>query len=94
MSSEDNKFDGAFAGKDFETGEVIESGVINVLSKSDGDTNNFGSSRITLYQKKFDRSNTKMIRDLDKNIFKIVATRDIKRGEELFSFVSYKLMLF
>ena len=95
LSTSDNKFEGAFAGTDFQKGEIIESGVMKVLGNaSANDTNQFGSNHATLYQNNPQKANTKLIRDVESNTFTIVATRDIKKNEELFSLISYKLMLF
>ena len=102
LSTDENRFFGAFASKDFKKGDTIEIGLMKVLPESfDGMKNQFvftwsdnipnktwafGSGCATFYNcaSNKDMENTEMIRNFDNNSFKIIAAKDIKKGDELF----------
>ena len=99
FSTEENKFDGAFAKIDFKEGDIVEWGVVRVLPEGfDGNESPFvftwsdelpnktwgmASGCATFYNTSIKDTNVKMNRDFVNNTFTIVATRDIKANEEL-----------
>ena len=90
---------GAFAACDIKAGEVVERGLVRVLTNCDGNENPYvftwsndipntkwaaGSGCSTFYNTADEaKSNTHMERDFENNTFVINATRDIKEGDEL-----------
>ena len=90
---------GAFATVDIPNGSLVEKGIVRVLTNCDGNENPYvftwsdalpnltwaiGSGCSTFYNTCEDEgSNTHMNRDFANNSFTIVATKDIKAGEEL-----------
>ena len=90
---------GAYATVDIESGDLVEKGIVRVLTNIDGNENPYvftwsdelpnttwavGSGCSTFYNTcEGDASNTHMVRDFQNNSFVITATKDIKAGEEL-----------
>ncbi len=90
---------GAFAACDIAKGELVEKGIVRVLTNCDGNENPYvftwsneipnttwatGSGCSTYYNTADEaKSNTHMERDFANNSFVITASRDIKKGEEL-----------
>ena len=90
---------GAYAGGDIKQGDVVEAGIVRVLTNCDGNENPYvftwsdevpnttwaiGSGCSTFYNTTAEEhSNTHMERDFVANSFVIRATRDIKQGDEL-----------
>eukprot|EP00928_Gymnodinium_smaydae_P032425 TRINITY_DN23486_c0_g2_i2.p1 TRINITY_DN23486_c0_g2~~TRINITY_DN23486_c0_g2_i2.p1 ORF type:complete len:150 (+),score=16.12 TRINITY_DN23486_c0_g2_i2:76-525(+) len=90
---------GAFAAVDIKAGEVVEKGIVRVLTGCDGNENPYvftwsdetpnttwatGSGCSTFYNTADESSsNTHMERNFEDNSFVITATKDIASGEEL-----------
>ncbi|GMH65799.1 hypothetical protein TrVE_jg452 [Triparma verrucosa] len=90
---------GAFATVDIANGELVEKGIVRVLTNCDGNENPYvftwsdvipnvtwacGSGCSTFYNTcEEESSNTHMVRDFANNSFVITATKDIKAGDEL-----------
>lgn len=90
---------GAFAACNIAKGEVVEKGIVRVLTNCDGNENPYvftwsdqrpnttwatGSGCSTFYNTAEEKhSNTHMERDFGNNSFVITATRDIKEDDEL-----------
>ena len=90
---------GAFAACDIHAGELVEKGIVRVLTNCDGNENPYvftwsdkvpnevwatGSGCSTFYNTAEEAaSNTHMERDFANNSFVITATKDIKQGDEL-----------
>ena len=90
---------GAFAAVEIKEGEVVESGIVRVLTNVDGNENPYvftwsdevpntrwatGSGASTFYNTAEEAvANTHMERDFVNNSFVITATKDIKAGDEL-----------
>ena len=99
FSTEQNKFDGAFARVSFQKGDLIEYGLVRVLPESfDGNLSPYvftwsdeipnkrwgmASGCATFYNTSIKDANVKMERDFVNNTFKIIALRDIEKDEEL-----------
>ena len=86
---------GVFANKDIEVGEVIEVGIMNIIYNVDGNENTHlftwsndrnvwatGSGLLPFYNH-FYIPNIKKVGDLINNTMKIIALKNIKKGEEL-----------
>eukprot|EP01083_Nonionella_stella_P232316 819693_1 len=100
LSTDNIKFDGAFAAKDFSLGEVVEFGLMRRLPENfDGHKDQFvftwsdeipnkvwaqGSGCSTFYNTGRETANCKMIRDFENDRFTIVAIKDIQKDDELF----------
>jgi len=86
---------GAFALCDIKEGEVVERGIVRILpcdgninpylfTWSEGEPRKWATgSGASVFYNMCDDPNTHMERDFAKNTWTIVATRDIKKGEEL-----------
>ena len=90
---------GAYAACNISRGEVVEKGIVRVLTNCDGNENPYvftwsddipnntwavGSGCSTFYNTADEEaSNTHMDRNFEDNSFVITATKDIKQGEEL-----------
>jgi len=90
---------GAFAATHIQKGEVVEKGIVRVLTNVDGNENPYvftwsdnipnttwaiGSGASTFYNTADESvSNTHMERDFTNNSFVITATKDIAEGDEL-----------
>lgn len=90
---------GAFAAVDIAKGDVVEAGIVRVLTNVDGNENPYvftwsdelpnktwatGSGCSIFYNTcSDDEANTHMRRDYENGSFVITATRDIQAGEEL-----------
>lgn len=90
---------GAFAAVDIDKGDVVEKGIVRVLTNCDGNENPYtftwsdevpcttwaiGSGCSTFYNTAEEAdSNTHMTRDFGRGAFVIHATKDIRAGEEL-----------
>ncbi len=89
---------GAFAKRDFQTGEVIETGVARVLTNCDGhenplvftwsdETPNRTWAVLTgcaMFYNASNQPNTKMFRNFNDDTFIVKATKEIQAGQELF----------
>ena len=90
---------GAFAVCDIKQGEIVEKGIVRVLTNCDGNENPYvftwsderpnktwaiGSGCSTFYNTAEEAdANTHMERDFTNNSFVITATKDIAKGDEL-----------
>ena len=89
---------GVFSKNFIRKGEIIETGLMNVVHGVDGNVNTHlftwsddrtvwasGSGCLTFYNHASEESNIKKIGDLKKNIMTVIALRDIEPDEELVS---------
>ena len=99
LSTDDNKFDGAFSKTFFREGDIVEYGIVRILPEDfDGNlcpyvftwsddipnkTWGMASGCATFYNTSIKDANVRMERDFVNNTFKIIALRDIDKDEEL-----------
>jgi len=100
LCKEGENFDGAFATSFFDVGDIIEIGIVRLLpSDFDGNLSPYvftwsddipnktwamASGCATFYNTGTETANVKMIRDFENNSFQLIASKQIKKDEELF----------
>ena len=90
--------EGVFARNSIGAGDLVESGIVRVLTNCDGHENPVVftwsndnpnntwamASGCAPFYNSINDANTKMIRDFENNTFEIIALREIRKDEELF----------